>query len=288
MFFTATICSLVMTIVGWKFNQSSYVNYAHQYPIAQDDSLQLIRKISGNFSQMTADVLGNVYLLSQDLRLKKYNPNGDSLSVFNDVKKYGKVYSMDATNPLKLLLYYRDFSTVVELDRMLNPQNAIDLRKLNIFQQKAVALANDNNIWVYDELESQLKKVRQDGTLQFATTDLRQVLTSLPSPKQISDQDATVYLYDPQVGVLQFDYFGTYKNTIPLLQWQDFQVIGKFIFGRKGNALLRYEIGSMNLVEKKMETVFQQALSFRITPGRLYVLKKEGLYVYNTTDAGTP
>ncbi len=78
--------------------------------------------------------------------------------MYIDVKRYGKIYSIDASNPLKILVYFRDFATIVVLDRLLTVRNTIDLRKQNIYQAQAVATSYDGNIWVYDELESKLKK----------------------------------------------------------------------------------------------------------------------------------
>ncbi|MGV3767246.1 MAG: hypothetical protein ACO1NW_14025 [Chitinophagaceae bacterium] len=249
-----------------------------QFLLAQTP--ELIREIHGDFIDFTTDNIGNTYLLTRQNQLKKYNPDGDSLSVFNDVKRFGKLYSMDASNPLKLVLYYRDFSTVVELDRLLNVRNTIDLKKLNIFQPKAVGLSNDNNIWVYDELEAQLKKIGQDGTLRSATTDLRQALDSLPSPTVLSDQDALVYLYDTTKGVYLFDYFGTLKNRLPFRGWQDFQVLGKFMFGRKNTILYRYETGSLQLQEQDLAAILQDVLKLRVNMQRLYVLHPGKLQVY--------
>ena len=120
--------------------------------LAQEEkAFQLVKIIPGDIADFTVDNLGNIYLLSPENQLKKLNPAGDSLAVFNDVRRYGKIYSMDVTNPLKILLYYKEFETIVVVDRFLNIINIIDLRNLNIFQAKAFGLAYDNNVWVYDE-----------------------------------------------------------------------------------------------------------------------------------------
>src|SRR5262249_49902766 len=145
--------------------------------------------------------------LDKKNQLKKLTPAGDSVAVFNDVRRYGKVYSIDATNPLKLLLYYKDFGTVVVLDRLLNICTTIDLRRLNILQPKAVCLSYDNGIWVYDELEAKLKRIADDGTLLDQTGDFRLQLEEAPSPISIEDEDRLVYLYDTTKGLLVFDYF---------------------------------------------------------------------------------
>jgi hypothetical protein len=40
------------------------------------------------------------------------------LRYFNNVKKFGKISTIDVSNPLKVLLYYKDFSTIVVLDSL--------------------------------------------------------------------------------------------------------------------------------------------------------------------------
>ncbi|MBD0332705.1 MAG: hypothetical protein ICV66_08615, partial [Chitinophagaceae bacterium] len=56
------------------------------------------------------DNLGNLYVVTPTDQLKKFNSNGDSISVYNDVKRFGKLHSLDVSNPLKIILFYKDFS----------------------------------------------------------------------------------------------------------------------------------------------------------------------------------
>lgn len=100
-----------------------------------DSSFSFVKIIKGNFTGFTVDNLDNIYLLTSTNQLKKVNSKGDSVAVFNDIKRYGSVSQVDVTNPLKILLYYKNFSTIVVLDRFLNPRNTINLRKQNIFGQ---------------------------------------------------------------------------------------------------------------------------------------------------------
>jgi hypothetical protein len=101
---------------------------------AQSDSaFTLIKTINGDIIDFTVDNLDNIYILNSRNQVKKLNANGDSVAIYNDVKKFGQATLIDVSNPLKLLLYYKDFATVVVLDRFLNAVNVIDLRKQNIF-----------------------------------------------------------------------------------------------------------------------------------------------------------
>lgn len=241
-----------------------------------DTSFQLIKVISGDIVDFTVDNLDNIYILSSRNQLKKLNANGDSVAVYNDIKKYGPATFIDVSNPLKLLLYYKDFATVVTLDRFLNAVNTIDLRKQNILQAKAIGQSYDNKIWVYDEQESKLKKIDEEGKLLLETPDFRLLLGQAPSPLKIFDEDKYVYLYDSLQGVYVFDYYGALKNNITISRWQNFKVAGKYIFGSRADTLYRYEIKTSLLDDWKMPEQLFRSRAFNFSSTRLYALKKEG------------
>ncbi len=239
-----------------------------------DTTFRLVKTMKGDIVEFTVDNLDNIYILNSRNQIKKFNANGDSVAVYNDVKKFGQATLIDVSNPLKVLLYYRDFTTVVMLDRFLNPVNSIDLRKQNIFQAKAIGQSYDNKIWVYDEIENKLKKVGEDGKLIQETPDFRLLLGAAPSPVKIFDENRYVYVYDSIYGVYVFDYFGALKNNIMIDHWQNFKVAGKFIFGSRLDTLFRYDITSFRVDEWKMPEEIYQSKAFNFSSTRLYALMK--------------
>lgn len=243
---------------------------------AQDDStFRLLRILKGDILEFTVDNLDNLYVLNSRNQVKKFNANGDSVAVYNDVRKFGQASLIDVSNPLKVLLYYRDFTTVVMLDRFLNVVNVVDLRKAGILQANAIAQSYDNKIWVYDEFEAKLKKIGEDGTLLQETPDFRLLLGQAITPVKIADENKYVYLYDPQKGVYVFDYFGALKNGILIQNWQNFKVSGKYIFGSKADTLNRYEITSFTVDDWKLPEPIRQGRSFNFSSTRLYALRSE-------------
>lgn len=246
-----------------------------------DTTFTLLRTIPGDIESFTVDNLDNVYILNSHNQVKKINANGDSVAVFNDVKKFGNATLLDVSNPLKLLLYYRDFATIVVLDRFLNVVNSIDLRKQQIFQAKAIGQSYDNKVWVYDELENKLKKVDEDGRILLETPDFRLLFGQAPLPQKIFDQDKLVYLYDSSQAIFVFDYYGALKNKILISKWQNFKVAGKYIFGSNADTLHRYEISSFRLDEWKMPEEIYRSRAFNFSSTRLYALKKDGLEIYS-------
>jgi hypothetical protein len=246
-----------------------------------DSFFILQQTFAGNFTDFTVDNLGNIYVLSQSGQLKKMGPGGDSIAVFNNVRQYGKIHFIDVTNPLKVLLYFKDFGTVVTLDRFLNTRSTLDLRRRQLFQVKSIGQAYDNNIWVFDELESKLKRIGEDGRIIDQSTDFRLIFDSTPSPSFIVDQNKQLYLYDAEKGVYLFDYYGAFKNRIRLTGWTDFSVINNTLFGRDAGILYRYEPGTLNLQQYPIPAAMRDARKIKIMPGNLYLLRDHQLEVYS-------
>jgi hypothetical protein len=179
-----------------------------------------------------------------------------------------------------LLLYYKDYGTIVVLDRFLNVRNTISLPAINIFQVRAICQSFDNGIWLYDEQDARLKRLNDEGAITDQSSDFRLFMDVIPSPVHISDQDRLVYLYDPEKGVFVFDYFGTLKNRIPLLGWEDFQVLGANAFGRRKTTLLQYQPGTLSLKEQPMPSLLDGVTKVRISIPGLYCLKDGIIKLY--------
>ena len=244
-----------------------------------DSSFQPVKTLKGDIVAFAADNFDNIYLLNSSDQLKKINERGDSVAVFNNLRKYVKVAQIDVSNPLRVLLYYKDFSTVVILDRLLNVRGTVDFRKQEIFQVQAVCLSYDNKIWLYDEFEHKLKKIDEDGKVLFATTDFRQLFDEAFSFTSICDQDGFLYLYDKNKGVYVFDYYGTLKNIFSLTGYDNFKAVGKFITGTRNDSLMRYQPSSLLLQEVKLPESFRKA-QIQFTATKAYALRRNELEVY--------
>lgn len=249
---------------------------------AQDDSLfRFLKKIEYPISSFTVDNLGELYVINIDNQLKKYDEQGDSVGVFNQVTKYGNLSDVEAQNPWKVILFYKGYSTIVLLDKYLNVLSSINLRKQNIFQVNALTTSYDNNIWLYDEQENKLKKIDDGGNKLFETVDFRLLFDSVPSPKKIIDSDGFVYLYDPEKGVYIFDYYGSFKTRLPFLHWTDITVIDKQIYGFDKENLYRYTPPFPDLKKYALSPELQNNNSIKVNNHKMYVLKNQALKIYS-------
>lgn len=250
--------------------------------VGQEDALfRPVFSVREEVAAFAVDNLDNLYVLNRRDQLKKISNRGDSISVFNNIRKYGKVSSIDVSNPLRVLLFYKDFATIVMLDRLLNVRNTIDLRKQQILRVDAIGQSYDNNIWLFDILDNKLKKIADDGKVLLETPDFRLLFAHPPAPQRIFDQDGLVYLYDSSRGVFVFDYYGALKNTVPITGWEDLKIVGQSILGVSGDTLHRYYLKTFRKEDMILSPPVYPFRQLRFTATRLYALKKEGIDVYN-------
>ena len=240
---------------------------------------ELIRSIPSDHARLIAtDELGNVYLVRQDNGLIRYSPDGDSTGNFRSIQN-GDLLWVDATNPLRILLYYPNFSKVVLLDKMLSVKNELDLKKLSIFNAPAVGMSADGRIWVYDFVNARLKKIDDQLSVTNTSNDMRQELAEVPRPTALLERDSRVFLCDSSKGIYTFDRFASYLNMLEIKGVRQLQAFGTQLVYKNADSLRAYDLRTLSL---KTIPLPPQAdfIDARIERGRLYLLFTDRLELY--------
>ncbi|RYY41131.1 MAG: hypothetical protein EOO08_03230 [Chitinophagaceae bacterium] len=247
---------------------------------AQDSTFTLLRTIRVEATDIAVDGLDNLYLVTPTGLLKKYGPAGDSIAVFNNVRRFGKLHGIDVSNPLRPLLFYKDFSTIVLLDRLLSQKAVLDLRRARIAQASAAATSFDNNIWIFDAVESKLRKLDESGRMLMETPDFRQLFNFSFVPTRILDVDRAVYLFDPQVGVLVFDYYGTFQRRFPVESWSLLAVFDRQLLGVQGNSLVLLNTGTLLQRQYQFPSSFGGFNRYLVGNNKLFAMGKDSISVF--------
>jgi hypothetical protein len=246
-----------------------------------DSLLRLVRQMPLAATDFAVDNLGGLYAITLDNQLKKFNGNGDSVGLFDEVKKYGSLSGIDVTNPLKILLFYKDFMTVLALDNFLNRLYKVDLRQAGVYQSATITTSYDNNFWVFDEQNAQLKKMNDQGQAVMTSNDFRQLFGEAVAPQEIVDQGGLVYLNDPTQGIYIFDYYGGFKVKLSFKGVSGLKVFGKNIYGIRDNELFTYKPGTLQEQHLHLPFSVKDADRIQIVLNGLYVLRGRVLYYYS-------
>lgn len=242
----------------------------------------LVKKIPGQFKALETDRLGNSYVINQHGTLIKFNEKGDSIAGFNDIKKYGDPSSMDVSNPLRPLLFYKNYSTIVALDQWLAKRFSIDLRKINIFSASRICNSYDNNIWIFDNQQFRLVKI--DPTLQiiYETADLRQLLDEVPDPIYMRENGNQLQLYDSTQGWYRFDLYGGYLKRNSIIGWRFPSGHHQTIWGVHENEICRLEENAVLTNCVPFPEWMKKAIHLSITVGYVSMIDQEGLWIYKS------
>lgn len=169
------------------------------------------------------DALGQVYLLDAQNAVEKYAAHDRRrLSRYTN-NRLGRATALDATNPLKLLVWYADFRTVVLLDRSLTPLGAeLSLIQAGFPEVRTVATAADGNLWLYDEVAFKLRKIRPDGTPIFESQDLNLLFPTRLQLTCLRDDGNRLVAADSTLGLLVFDNYAQFQKQISVRGVGDF------------------------------------------------------------------
>ncbi len=243
-------------------------------------SQELIKSIpTGKARFISSDELGNVYLVREDNALIRYNNTGDSTGNYRSIQN-GDLQSIDATNPLRILLYYADFSKVVLLDKMLSVKNELDLKTLQIFNAPAVGMSSDGKIWVYDYANAKLIKFDDQLTITSTGNDMRQESQTVPKPTAILERDSKVYMADEKNGIYTFDRFASYINTLEIKGVTDLQVFGRQLVYQEGDSLISYDLQTFSRKTISLP-VTKHFIQARIERNNMFFLFDDHLDIYH-------
>jgi hypothetical protein len=239
---------------------------------------KLVTTLASSADLMTSDNLGNLYLASEET-LEKHLRDGSLQYKYSDLT-LGKITSIDASNSLRVTLFYRDLSQVVILDNTLSPQSdAVALDQLGYSQVTQVCTSNNNHLWLYDRTAFSL--IRVDRHLEAVTTTnyLNQILGKDLDPNFMVEYNNWLYLNDPKIGILVFDNFGTYSKTIPITNLTSFQVLDDGLYYVLNARLMKYDFRA--LMESEVVLPEQGFEGVQLQKNRLFIRQHAGLSIYS-------
>ena len=169
----------------------------------------------GQIADFFVDPAGKGYFLLEDARLVTPNPLGGNTYSFYD-SSLGAPDYIDVTNPFQILVYYRDYGTVVVLDRTLSELDRIDLFANTAIQQPGViARSYDDGMWVFDNWDFRLLRLNGIGEVEQRTNNLRlQLGITGPADALFVDRNAVVLYFAAEHRMAVFTNYGEFQRWV--------------------------------------------------------------------------
>jgi hypothetical protein len=195
------------------------------------DTCSLLFTISSKVRFATADHLSNIYLLSAENAVEKYDSTGRLVTRYTN-NRLGAAEWIDATNPLKILVWYAGFQTAVFLDRNLTELGRLNLSQAGYPAVRCLAAGADGNLWVYDEATSHVLKLSSAGEKLLESQPLNLAFARPFAPVCARDDGGqAVFFSDPAQGIAVFDPFAQLSYILPLTDVPAFEILrGRLIY----------------------------------------------------------
>jgi len=231
-------------------------------------------KVEGN--QVNSDPVENFYISTNTSIWKTSSQNNQSF--IYDSKKSGNITLIDAGDPMKVLVFYKDLSLITFLDNfMAETSFNISLMDFGLDQAEVVCKSLNNGIWVYDTKQDKLVKISSALKVEMEILNVQRIIGEAFSPKQMMERTSGLYLNDPMKGIYVFDNYGSFLRKIPELNISKFNVIENTIAFRQGN-----DINTLNTRTLEFNKIYSDSLmtDFSINEKKLYILNADSLHIY--------
>ncbi|MFH0761980.1 MAG: hypothetical protein V2A67_10810 [Bacteroidota bacterium] len=175
----------------------------------------VIKSWPGESELIAADLLGQVYIVRTG-KLTKYSETGDSLFTWSDPAS-GSITSIDASDPLRILLYHGDFNLVRFLNNRLAPlSDPIKLDNLNVTDPLALATSRQGGFWILDGTTFRLRYFDHQLNLQVESSPLIFTEIQPTTGVRLIESADRLWLQIPGEEVRQYDLFGNLIRRIPV------------------------------------------------------------------------
>lgn len=238
---------------------------------AQQKQHQEYKEIAISADYICSDHLGFLYVVDGNTLLK-CDSLGNELFSYSNLQ-YGNISSIDVSNPLKILLFFRDFSSVIYLDNSLAPQSdMIHLQEISN-NLKNVCTSYDNALWIYDAMDSQL--IRYDKKLRKTASsgNLELLLNKKIEIFALQEVSNKVYLTAAD-GIYVFDRYAAYLRFYPFENPSCLEVINNSLFFLQNQNYIRYNMLSLEKEILDFSDFNPKCISFGTSFIYLYGQKK--------------
>ena len=180
------------------------------------------------------DALGAIYSITNNVLTKQF---GEQKWQYKN-PQLGKITKVDLQNPLKIVLFYQDFNTVILVDNQLNETTNINLNdSTNPIIAIAIGLAAGNRLWIYNNLSQKI------GLYEYAKREFKNLSTPFTNNVTYYESGFNYFQWiDEEGNSFRCDVYGKIDPMGNLPRFDQIQWISDtLLLFKKGNDLYEYD-----------------------------------------------
>jgi hypothetical protein len=133
----------------------------------------------------------------------------------------GKPTKIDIQNPLKIMLFYENFNTIILLDNQLSETQKINLSENEVpIMATATGIASQNRLWIYNSLTQQI------GLFDYLKNTFQSITPSFQGDLRHYESDFNTFQWvDNNLNWYSCDVFGKITSLGKVADFEQIQVI---------------------------------------------------------------
>ena len=220
-----------------------------------------------DFDYFEVNIMTDIYTVKNNI-ITQFDKNGKQKFQYSNYR-HGNVYSLDCSDPMRILAFYKEFNQVVFLDNTLSEiSDFLNLDDIYVNETHAVCTSSTGGFWLFNSNQYKLQKYSKSLDLVQEGTNMEGVIDRNLNPDFLDEQGNNIYLGFKDKGVYVFDIFGTYKKFIPLTYTNSIQVINQEIYYYK-DSVYKYNIKDFETTV--LDIPIENFTSFNIINNSLYI-----------------
>ena len=237
------------------------------------------KRFSIKSDYVLSDALGTIYAIKGN-SISSYNAEGQKIFSYSN-PFLGDISFVDVKNPMRILLFYKDFNQIIFLSNKLSEIGSpVVLDNTGHNQVSICCSSNQNGFWIFDNQTLQLIHLNENLEPIHKGTILQEIFKNTDeTPLCLIEENDQLYMSLKDLGILVFDKFGSYIKTIPIKKATRFQVKGNKLIYFSGNKLFSFtnslESDSLSLPEKL------NLSSVSLNKDQLFGSNNEEIFLFN-------
>ncbi len=227
---------------------------------------------------VSRDLTGNLYLAYASGKLRKYD---DTLLLMASSHEGSPdlISSIDASQILKILVFYQEPQQFQFFNRFLNPIHSPQSFNTESFAHFSIAtLSSDQMIWLINDDLMRLQKYNPILQEFVVDTDLSYYLQGNFQVSKLAEHKNRLYMqYNDEI--LVFDFMGNFINKLPLEIKGPFSLHQDHLFFLQKEKLFKYHLEKMEVVDVGITS--QEKVIFLLSDSkRHYLLTEKKIIVF--------
>ena len=246
-------------------------------PVQIESYFKFEKKIELKAEKFEIDNLENIYSLNNNTLIKKDILNSKDIFYTNNF--LGNPTILDISNPLRVILFYKNSNSIVFLNNQLEEiSSPITLDNIHIYNPSLVCASKYGGFWIYDTSLDRIQYINKALEIEIETQNIEPLINEFTPPNYLKEIYNKIFLNIPEKGILLFNQNGIFIEKIPVLTNSIIQIENNKIYYLVTDQLGIYNLISNNNYINPLPP-FKNS-DIKIQNNKLYIFSGDTLSIY--------